>query len=100
MSRGIQQQPAKFSKKRKKDLRSPNGRLVLQTLELPEKPTPREMPKRGFHKVSKRTTPGRVSVESAPGHIHKEGVRWVKTLVQQALIKKKIFQRKFLKQRR
>ncbi len=38
--------------------------------------------------VSKRTTPGTVPADSPPAHIHPEGKRWIKNLVQQNLVQK------------
>ncbi|MGC1878669.1 MAG: hypothetical protein WA347_05450 [Rhabdochlamydiaceae bacterium] len=47
--------------------------------------------KKSSHKItSKRTTPGLVSADSPPAHIHREGKRWTKTLIEQNLAERAI----------
>ncbi len=107
----------KLEKKRGKEIRSAQGRYpVQQTQQYSDELTTKEMLKkfpkrksekqeetlksaqRGIslkkklqHKIkSKNTTPGLVSSDSAPAHIHPEGKRWMKTLVKQNLSQRAI----------
>lgn len=40
--------------------------------------------------TSKRTTPGTVPSDSSPSNVHKEGKRWIQTLLKQTLSKRTI----------
>ncbi len=45
----------------------------------------KEAKAKGQKSVSKRTTPGTVPSDSTPAHSHREGKRWMKTLIKQNL---------------
>jgi hypothetical protein len=66
----LKKYPKKEAKKKEELLKSLERRISIK--------------KKSSHKiVSKRTTPGLISSESPPAHIHAEGKRWIKTLIKQ-----------------
>lgn len=113
MNRAKRSMPNKLRKKMKKEIRlAQASSSVPESLEYSDKLTAKEMfkkyPKKAvkkqkqgellqavgkkvsvkkasFQKISsKRTTPGMVpSTDSAPAIVHKEGQRWIKTLIKQ-----------------
>lgn len=53
--------------------------------------------KKTSRQKSKRTTPGTVDNQSSPAFPHQEGIRWIKNLTRQGLIKGKRLQKKLSK---
>ncbi len=82
----LKKYPKKVAKKKKSPLDSMQKRFKFK------KQIAKRIP-------SKRTTPGEVPSTSSPAFVHKEGARWVKTLVKQSTIQRKRLQKKSLKKK-
>src|SRR6185295_16652058 len=99
MNKGIHQESARVTKKRRKALSRRDGLLQRVLPEVHEREgSPSKKLHQGFHKVSKRTTPGE-DLKSPPRHGEGEGRRWARTLIKQERVKQKLFLRKSLKRK-
>lgn len=91
--RTIQEQDPLIAQLTEKELKKRYPRKKTQPPSTLKKPSRKK-------KKSKRTNTNTEYNESPPAHIHKEGFRWIKTLIKQCRMQKKKMQKRFSKKSR